>query len=138
MAVFWPGEFHGLYSLWDHKESDTTERLSLTAMSSPSLICMPLAFLGLLEFQNPSGKCAELDHTIWPPVKVIQLRSQEKIIRRAQEWLQDWGGRWGGGDKQGSQQSSRAFFHWCPPPGIRVIGTLRPGPTFSMPYAQKN
>ena len=22
--VFWPGEFHGLYSLWGHKESDTT------------------------------------------------------------------------------------------------------------------
>ena len=27
--VFWPGEFHGLYSLWDRKESDTTEWLSL-------------------------------------------------------------------------------------------------------------
>ena len=27
--VFWPGEFHGLYSSWGHKESDTTERLSL-------------------------------------------------------------------------------------------------------------
>ena len=26
--VFWPGEFHGLYSPWDHKELDTTERLS--------------------------------------------------------------------------------------------------------------
>ena len=26
--VFWPGEFHGLYSPWGHKESDTTERLS--------------------------------------------------------------------------------------------------------------
>ena len=26
--VFWPGECHGLYSLWDRKESDTTERLS--------------------------------------------------------------------------------------------------------------
>ena len=25
--VFWPGEFHGLYSPWDHKESDVTERL---------------------------------------------------------------------------------------------------------------
>ena len=25
-AVFWPREFHGLYSPWDHKESDTTER----------------------------------------------------------------------------------------------------------------
>ena len=27
--VFWPGEFHELYSPWGHKESDTTERLSL-------------------------------------------------------------------------------------------------------------
>ena len=27
--AFWPGEFHGLYSLQDHKESDGTERLSL-------------------------------------------------------------------------------------------------------------
>ena len=25
-SVFWPGEFHGLYSPWSHKESDTTER----------------------------------------------------------------------------------------------------------------
>ena len=27
--VFWPGEFHGLYTPWGHKESDTTEWLSL-------------------------------------------------------------------------------------------------------------
>ena len=27
MPVFWPEEFHGLYSPWGHKESDTTERL---------------------------------------------------------------------------------------------------------------
>ena len=26
---FWPGEFHRLYSPWGHKESDTTEQLSL-------------------------------------------------------------------------------------------------------------
>ena len=26
--VFWPGDFHGLYSPWGHKESDTTEWLS--------------------------------------------------------------------------------------------------------------
>ena len=25
--VFWPGEFHGLYSPWGCKELDTTERL---------------------------------------------------------------------------------------------------------------
>ena len=28
-SVFWPGELHGLYSPWGHKESDTAERLSL-------------------------------------------------------------------------------------------------------------
>ena len=27
--VFWPGEFHGLYSSWDRKELDMTEQLSL-------------------------------------------------------------------------------------------------------------
>ena len=28
--VFWPGKFYGLHSPWFHKESDTTERLSLS------------------------------------------------------------------------------------------------------------
>ena len=28
--VFWPGEFHGLYSSWGLRESNTTERLSLS------------------------------------------------------------------------------------------------------------
>ena len=30
LLVFWPGEFHGLYSPWGRKESDTAERLSLS------------------------------------------------------------------------------------------------------------
>ena len=25
--AFWPGEFHGLYSVWSHKELDMTEQL---------------------------------------------------------------------------------------------------------------
>ena len=29
VPVFWPGQFHGLYSPWGRKESDTTEGLSL-------------------------------------------------------------------------------------------------------------
>ena len=33
--VFWPGEFHGLYSPWGCKESDTTERLSLSFSPYP-------------------------------------------------------------------------------------------------------
>ena len=28
--VFWPGEFHGLYSPWGHKKSDMAEPLSLS------------------------------------------------------------------------------------------------------------
>ena len=28
IPVFWPGEFHGLFSPWGRKGSDTTERLS--------------------------------------------------------------------------------------------------------------
>ena len=37
--VFWPGECHRLYSPWGCKESDTTERLSLTRQktSTPDL-----------------------------------------------------------------------------------------------------
>ena len=30
--AFWPGEFQELYSPWGRKESDTTERLSLTSL----------------------------------------------------------------------------------------------------------
>ena len=30
---FWPGEFHGLYSPWSHKESDMAERLSLSPLN---------------------------------------------------------------------------------------------------------
>ena len=37
--VFWPGEFHGLYSPSGHKELDTTERLSLHCLSS-STVCL--------------------------------------------------------------------------------------------------
>ena len=31
--VFWPGEFHGLYSPWSHKELDMTAQLSLYFLS---------------------------------------------------------------------------------------------------------
>ena len=36
--VFWPGEFHGLYSPGGREESDTTERLSLSFFLSLSYI----------------------------------------------------------------------------------------------------
>ena len=43
--VFWPGEFHGLCSPWGRKESDMTERLSLSfftyeAITFPEMLCL--------------------------------------------------------------------------------------------------
>ena len=48
--VFWPGEFHGLYSPWGRKELDTTERLSLDMMSYDS--CFLLSTLLQLEWSS--------------------------------------------------------------------------------------
>ena len=48
--VFLPGEFHGLDSPWGHRESDTTEQLSLTH-STGSLVCTDSALKNLrIEF----------------------------------------------------------------------------------------
>ena len=45
--VFWPGEFHGLYGPWGRKESDMTERFSL------SLVCSSRASLVAQTVKNP-------------------------------------------------------------------------------------
>ena len=47
--VFWPGEFHGLYSAWGHEESDTTEQLSHSRTH--------IAFLQLLSFAKVKKQC---------------------------------------------------------------------------------
>ena len=41
---FWPGEFHGLYSLWGCKESETTERISLSLIMKSNQILQKLFF----------------------------------------------------------------------------------------------
>ena len=38
--AFWPGEFHGLYRPWGHKESDMTKKFSF-----PHLCNLPYSFL---------------------------------------------------------------------------------------------
>ena len=41
--VFWPGEFHGLYSSWGHKQSDMTEQLLLSLWrKTPSIDSIPM------------------------------------------------------------------------------------------------
>ena len=46
IPVFWPGEFHGLYSPWGHKESDTTETFTFTYLylAALGLCCCMLDF----------------------------------------------------------------------------------------------
>ena len=52
--VFWPGDFHGLYSSWGCKETDTIERLSLSLFSleADSFV------LSLFSFLGPKNICA--------------------------------------------------------------------------------
>ena len=45
IPVFWPGEFHGLYSAWDRKELDMTEWLSLHFTSCINSSHKPLELL---------------------------------------------------------------------------------------------
>ena len=54
--VFWPREFHGLYSLWGHKESNTTEKLSLSeslSKLSPKYGLFKSFFLLWAKFVSP-------------------------------------------------------------------------------------
>ena len=42
--VFWPGEFHGLYSSWGRKELDMTVQLSLTQVFSTTGPCLCILY----------------------------------------------------------------------------------------------
>ena len=48
--VSWPGEVHGLYSPWGHKESDRTERLSLSLLSTILSRSIHAAANGIISF----------------------------------------------------------------------------------------
>ena len=55
--VFWPGEFHGLYSPWGCKESDMTERLSI------SLYCSTLKKIIMLRIHILFRMIVIISHT---------------------------------------------------------------------------
>ena len=77
--VFWPGDFHGLYSPWNGKESDMTEWLSL------SLQC----FTGFQEYL-PATKYSlphslrsfiSLCHTLHSQLSEIQTTKADTVSR---------------------------------------------------------
>ena len=61
--AFWPGEFHGLYSPWDGKESDTTERLSLPFTSFHFLAWRSGSWTGMA---GPARVHLGVSLSIWP------------------------------------------------------------------------
>ena len=69
MPVFWPGEFHGLYSSRDCKESDMTERLSLSlsplGMLSVGHCQLPLAGYYALNFKALVSFAKLLEPTLY-------------------------------------------------------------------------
>ena len=81
--VFWPGEFHGLYSPWGCKELDTTEQLSLsllcatlwarakdTAASKTDVVPMPTELIVCYEmFVTPPNSYVEI---LTPNVMVLE------------------------------------------------------------------
>jgi len=60
--VFWPGEFHGLYSPWGHKELDTTERLSLSLFTFRSFNWCLFCYLSQAFHQHVETSLSPLYH----------------------------------------------------------------------------
>ena len=69
-SVFWPGEFHGLYSSWGSKELDTTERLSLSG-SSPALWQESLK--SLTQHSGTEHQLPVVINWPWPPALITIL-----------------------------------------------------------------
>ena len=63
--IFWPGEFHGLYSPRDCKESDTTERLS-----HGYYLLLDASFAGAGKVAQLSSSCLSLGR-LYAPAPVV-------------------------------------------------------------------
>ena len=71
--VFWPGEFHGLYSPWDLKKSDTTDWLSLFISRNQFKI---LLFLTKWTFEDAQEPMWNLY-----PEKIFKMKMSPKITQ---------------------------------------------------------
>ena len=67
--VFWPGEFHGLYSSWGCKESDMTEWLSL----SPGVCSGQHTLIGTSHTARQGSQC-------WPLILIWLLTAQWSLV----------------------------------------------------------
>ena len=75
-AIFWLGEFHGLYSRWSCKELDTTEWLALfiiwkVAQLVKNLPALPETWVRSLDWEDPLDKGRLLTRRQWHPTPVL-------------------------------------------------------------------
>ena len=106
----WPWEFHGLYSPWGHKESDTTEWLSLSKQgrgslsSSSASIYLSSCFIkgagpdAVGEFLAPTLKVPNPPRLIIHEaltVPVLSLRTGQKWVSLVLWWTGPLVGEWG-------------------------------------------
>ena len=59
--VFWPREFHGMYSPWGCKELDTTEQLSLHSIKCKHMESIPTLKVKMLVTQSCPPLCDPMD-----------------------------------------------------------------------------
>ena len=85
IPVFWPGEFHGLYSPWGHKESDTTEQLSLLHLEVVGCCSLSISEnlrLTAIQAAREAGKCSAYQ------AAVCLAPNREYCYWRRGEWNQ--------------------------------------------------
>ena len=114
--VFWPGEFHGLYSPWGCKESGMTEWLSLShgTRPLPSPVCVPEKWKPLSTGKSQSGLNSQNVKNRWTVNKTV-LGSHHGMPL---------------GDKQTAAKSLQSCPTLCDPtdgspPGSAVPGVLQ-------------
>ena len=71
--VFWPGDFHGLYSPWGRKESDTTEWVSHTKVRGVEP-CIKVIGQKSLKLTKPHSNCCQAPLDLnrsapWPRIR---------------------------------------------------------------------
>ena len=109
--VFWPGEFHGLYSPWGCKELDTTERLSLfntTLWSFPvgSAITYSLSMQEKQETWVPSLG--------WEDPLEKEMTTHYSILAQEIPWTEELVGysRWGHKESDTTEYTCQYYSVW--------------------------
>ena len=87
-SLGWPGEFHGLYSPWGRKESDTTERLSFPEADAATVAILRGFVPGVAQGTGEGGWEDEKDATAILDVPWSNApKFRAVLVMIAQRWV---------------------------------------------------